>query len=121
MRWPRQETRGLLDQGGLIQQLDLAGIERRFEQFIEGGLRLADRLRFSELIGWPPNVRNQHVIELVVSFLTHAIDMMFWDQEAALRKAVSKSLFKQIEGWSTTREKIAPYLYNRIIDGVVLH
>ena len=80
-----------------------------------------EKERFSELIGWPPNVRNQHVIELVVSFLSHAIDMMFWDQEAALRKAVSKSLFKQIEGWSTTREKIAPYLYNRIIGGVVLH
>jgi hypothetical protein len=75
---------------------------------------------FTDVLGWPPRLRDKHVVHIVVSFLCHAIDMMYWDDTAHLRKAVTKKLFSQIEEWATKPEKIAPYLYNEVIGGVVL-
>ncbi len=72
---------------------------------------------FTAVLGWPPKIRDKHVIHLVISFLAHAMDMMFWDQTASLRKAVSKKLFAQIEGWSGEPNKIAPYLYRELMEG----
>jgi hypothetical protein len=76
---------------------------------------------FSEVLGWPPKMRDKHVVHLVVSFLSHAIDMMYWSDSEKLRKAVSKALYQQIEDWASEPEKIAPFFYNRVIGGVVLH
>ena len=66
-------------------------------------------------------MRDKHVVHLVVSFLSHAVDLLYCDQGEKLRRAVSKGLYEQIENWATQPEKVAPYLYNRIINGVVLH
>jgi hypothetical protein len=76
---------------------------------------------FSEVLGWPPKMHDKHVVHLVVSFLSHAIDMMYWSDSEKLRKAVSKALYQQIEDWASEPEKIAPFFYNRVIGGVVLH
>ena len=76
---------------------------------------------FSEILGWPPKMRDKHVVHLVVSFLSHAVDLLYCDEGEKLRRAVSKGLYEQIENWATQPEKVAPYLYNRIINGVVLH
>jgi hypothetical protein len=76
---------------------------------------------FSEILGWPPKMRDKHVVHLVVSFLSHAFDMLYWDETENLRRAVSKSLYQQIEDWASQPVKIAPYLYKHIISSIVLH
>lgn len=107
-----------------IEYADKAALEgRAFAWDITGKLLtiILERERFSDLLGWPPRMRERIVVDLVVSFLSHAIDMMFWDKTEDLRRAVSKNLFVQIEEWAGKKEKIAPYFYNHIISGVVLH
>jgi hypothetical protein len=47
--------------------------------------------------------------------------MMYWSDTEKLRKAVTKALYQQIEDWASEPEKIAPFFYNRVIGGVVLH
>jgi hypothetical protein len=75
---------------------------------------------FTEVCSWPPKLRDKHVLHLLVSFIAHAIDMMFWNETDKLRRAVNKSLYKQIEAWACEPQKIAPYLYNHIIERIAL-
>jgi hypothetical protein len=76
---------------------------------------------FSAVLGWPPKMREKHTVHLVVAFLSHAIEMLYWDETKKLQRAVSKVLYEQIDGWAGEREKIAPFFYNCVIEGVIIN
>jgi hypothetical protein len=75
---------------------------------------------FSEVVGWPPRLREKHVRHLVISLLSHAVEMMFWRSELeTLRPALSKNLFNKIENeWAPEPKGIAPYFYSYIMTGL---
>jgi hypothetical protein len=65
----------------------------------------------------PPNFRHPHVVQLVASYLSHAIDFEYWNNSPALFHTITPKLRKQIEEWAQSNEQwIAPYLNRRILE-----
>lgn len=106
-----------------IRYIDKKRMEgRAFAWDIEGKrliLRL-ERERFSKVCDWPPNLRNMHVAHLLISFICHAVDDMFWHDADSLARAVNKKLFREISEWSEQPQSIAPLLYSRLIEQIAL-
>lgn len=103
--------------GVKVDYRDLNG--RAFGWHISGKLMTIelDKKRFAKVLKWPPGIRDEHTIRLIVSFLSHALEMEFYENEHSLKHTVTPKLYKQIEEWAATNEKkIAPYVYAALMD-----
>jgi hypothetical protein len=75
---------------------------------------LLDKDEFSQTIGWPPSLRDRHVLQLIASYLAHALEMEYWNNTPRLVGIVTPRLQLQIEQWAGA-EKIAPYLNRAVL------
>lgn len=73
-----------------------------------------DRGIFGETVDYPPKVRDKAVVQLLTSFLAHAIDMEFFSNEKGLVGVITPKLRKQLADWAEEDgARIAPRL-NRV-------
>jgi hypothetical protein len=68
-------------------------------------------------VKFPPNFRDQHVVQLIASYLSHAIEFEYYNDSPALFHTITPKLRKQIVEWAQSDEQwIAPYLNRRILE-----
>ena len=78
---------------------------------------LAEEL-FKPVLGWPPAIREKHVIHLVVAFVSHAIEVEFRNAPANLAGVISRKFFEFVNTQAgDTRDDLAPYVYGHLVDG----
>lgn len=75
-----------------------------------------DKDQFQETVGYPPKIRERHVLQLVTSLLSHAIEMEYWNDADSLISVVTPKLRKQIDNWASESSRIAPYLNRTILE-----
>jgi hypothetical protein len=75
---------------------------------------------FKPVIDWPPKARDKHVAHIIVGFVTHAIEMEYWDNEKRLGGVVTNRLIDRLKTWAATSDHIGPYLYRELIVGARL-
>jgi len=75
---------------------------------------LLDKDQFRATIGYPPKVRDDSVIQIVASFLSHAIEIEYQLNSPGLRNALTPTLLKEIATMEPYR--VAPYLNRRILE-----
>jgi anti-sigma regulatory factor (Ser/Thr protein kinase) len=81
-------------------------------------LILLDREQFEPTIGYPPKLREQHVVQLVASILSHAIEAEYRQDISALMGALTPKLYQQVKEWAENHNMIAPYLNRTILESV---
>ena len=80
---------------------------------------LAEEL-FKPVLGWPPAIREKHVIHLVVAFVSHAIEVEFRNAPANLAGVISRKFFEFVNTQAgDTRDDLAPYVYGHLVDGAL--
>lgn len=72
-----------------------------------------DREIFGDTVDYPPRVRDKAVVQLLTSFLAHAIDREYWGNEAGLIGVITPKLRRQLGEWAADDARIAPRL-NRV-------
>lgn len=77
---------------------------------------LLDVEEFKQTIGWPPHTRDRHVLQIIASLLSHAIEMEYWNNTPRLVGIVTPRLHRQLEDWAGST-KIAPHLNRAILAG----
>jgi anti-sigma regulatory factor (Ser/Thr protein kinase) len=81
-------------------------------------LILLDEDQFKPTIGFPPRLRELHVIQLVAAILAHAIEAEYRLDRGGLIRAVTPGLRRQLDEWDTQPSGIAPYLNRAILEAV---
>lgn len=78
-----------------------------------------DEAMFIEVLKWPINIRERHVMQLILAFLAHAFEMTYWNERPLLDRVMNKKAKDQIEAWATSdQQQIAPHLYRRMMEDV---
>ena len=74
-----------------------------------------DKQLFEQTFGWPPNHRDQSLIQLMTSYLSHGIEADYRAGQSTFR-SLGKRLREQIESWgaATKNGELAPKL-NRLL------
>ena len=69
---------------------------------------LLDKEQFQDTVGFPPKFRDRHVVQLVASLLSHAIEMEYWNSSASLvgcsrRNYANNSMIGQLRAATKSR------------------
>ena len=77
-----------------------------------------DKEQFQDTVGFPPKIRELHVVQLVASLLSHAIEMEYWNSSGSLVGVLTPKLRSQLAQWASESSRIAPYLNRTILEYV---
>ena len=72
-----------------------------------------DQDLFGDTVDYPPNIGSKVVVQLLTSFIAHAIEFEYFNNEVGLIGVIAPKLRRQLSVWMDQDSHIAPNL-NRV-------
>ena len=69
-----------------------------------------DKALFADTVDYPPNIGSKVVVQLLTSFISHAIEYEYFNNEVGLIGVITPKLRRQLSVWMDEDERIAPPL-----------